>query len=87
MTDLDATTSVEVVLRGRAATIADMQHMLGVLTAEGIPDTFEVDIHQSTVRIPEEGVDYRDQRTEPILTVTARRAARNPATTGAPSHD
>lgn len=76
MSDLDATTSVEVILRGRAATIADLRDMLDVLTAEKIPDTFEVDVRQSTERIPEEGVDYRDQRTESVLTVSAGRVAR-----------
>lgn len=75
MTDADSTVTVEVVLRGRRATIEDVQGALDTLRSEGIPDTFEVTVVQSEERIHEEDVPYRDQKREHCLRVHARRAA------------
>ena len=72
----ESTTTVEVIVRGRHATVEDVQDALDTLRAEGIPDTFDVEIYQREDRIPEEGVEYRHQRREHVLTVRASRAAR-----------
>lgn len=77
--DHESTTSVEVVLRGRKATIEDVQQALDTLRAEGIPDTFNVDVTQSEDRVWEANVASADQKREHVLRIVAKRAARSGA--------
>lgn len=76
MTALDATTRVEVILREQRATIADLREALDILTAEGVPDTFEVTVEQTHDRVHEQGVAYTDQQREHVLRVSAERASK-----------
>lgn len=75
--DLDGTTKVTVELRGRRATIEDVRQALNTLTAEGIPETFEVSIYQREEREYLKDVPHEDRPVEHVLSVEASRAARN----------
>lgn len=74
-TDLDGTTTVTVELRGRRATIEDVRAALDTLTAEGIPETFEVSILQNEDReyAPDKG--YADREVTYLFRVEAERRA------------
>lgn len=74
--DLDGTVTVEVTLRGRRATIEDVQQALATLLSEGIPPTFEVGVYQREERVYERDVATRDQELEHTLTIRAERAAK-----------
>lgn len=75
MADIDATTTVEVVITDEPATIAEVRAALDTLEREGVPDTFSVTITQSHDRVYERDVPTDQQRREHRMTVTARRAA------------
>lgn len=81
MSDLEATTRVSVEMRGRRPTIEDVRAALDTLTAEGIPETFEVSIIQREDREYEKDVPYEDRRVDYLFRVEAERAARNPGAT------
>ena len=76
--DLESTTEVTVTLTGRRATIEDVQSALDVLLAEGIPETFEIDVDQreTTDYLPNTPPAERPIRHS--LTVSASRAAKVP---------
>lgn len=76
MADLDATTKVVVELTHRRATIEDVRDALDTLTAEGIPDSFEVSIWQSVDREYIEGVPHADRPVTHRFRVEAERAAK-----------
>lgn len=75
MTDLNGTTRVTVEMTGRRPTIADVRQALDILTADGLPDTFEVAIEQSENREYVEGVAYADRPVTFLFRVEAERAA------------
>ena len=65
----------------RKPTIEDVQYALDVLRAEGIPDSFEVDVVNSEEREYEKDVPYADQKVVRVFQISAERAARNPEVT------
>lgn len=75
MSGAERTVIVEIVLRGRRATIEDVQEALDTLRCEGIPDSFEMTIDQSHDRVWEADVPARDQKREHVLRISAQRAA------------
>lgn len=77
MSDLDGTTRVVVELRDRKPTIEDVRAALDTLTAEGIPETFEVSILQSEDREYIQDVPFDDRPVKYLFRVQAERAARS----------
>lgn len=77
MSDLSATTKVTVELTGRRPTIADVRAALDVLTTEGIPDTFEVDIVQREDREYIDGVPHSERPVTLTFRVEAERASKS----------
>lgn len=75
--DLNATTSVTVELTGRRPTIDDVRAALDVLTAEGIPETFEVDIVQREDREYIDGVPHAERPVTLLFRITAERAGKS----------
>lgn len=75
--DLDATTSIEVALN-RKPTLEDVQDALDYLRAEGIPDSFEVDISYSEDREYEEGVAWTDRKVTRRFVLSASRRSTEP---------
>lgn len=73
--DASATTTVRIELTGRRATIEDVQDALDTLRREGIPETFEISLHQSQDREYIEGVPYAERPVAHSLWVEAARAA------------
>jgi hypothetical protein len=74
--DLTATTRVTVEVTSRPPTIADVREALDILIAEGIPDTFEVDIDQREDREYVDGVPFNERPVKHIFRLTAERASR-----------
>lgn len=77
MSDLSGTTTVTVEMRGRRPTIEDVRAALDTLTAEGIPETFEVSIQQSEDREFIKDMPYDERPVEFLFRVTAERAAKS----------
>lgn len=82
MTDLTAATRVTVELTGRRPTIADVRAALDTLAAEGIPETFDVDIDQREDREYIEGVPHAERPIAYTFRVTADRASKTGASRG-----
>lgn len=80
MSAADAEVVVSVTLRGRVATIEDVAEALAVLTAEGIPESFEVSISQRADREYAPELPYDQRKVEHVFTVSASRAAKSGAT-------
>lgn len=78
MSTLVATTTVKVEL-DRKPTIEDVRRVLDYLRAEGIPDTFEVDIFYGESREYEATVPYEDRRVTREFSVMASRASTEPS--------
>lgn len=74
--DLNGTTKVVVELTGRKPTIEDVRQALDALVAEGIPETFEVDIWHREDREYAPDVPYSDRKVTHMFHVEAERAAR-----------
>lgn len=60
----------------RQPTIEDIQAAIDTLRAEGIPDSFEVDVVSTTERVYEEDVHYADRVERVAFRMSAQRSAR-----------
>lgn len=75
---MSETTTVRIEL-DRQPTIEDIQQALDVFRAEGIPDTFEVDLHHGTERVGPRDLPYSEQEVRHTFWITAERAAKSAA--------
>lgn len=74
------TTTVTVEITDRRPTIEDIQAALDVLRAEGIPDTFEVNVLSTQEREYDANVPPSQRRVMQTFRMTAERAAKTKAT-------
>lgn len=80
----DSTTTIAIEL-DRLPTIKDIQRALDTMRAEGIPDTFEVDVVSTTVREDVKDVPYSERPERPLFRMTASRAAKVPSALDGPA--